>query len=126
MDDAMDIHLELDFDDTAHREVHEYVQRVTRALGLRGESSYVQTDEVASAYIALDGRLPSHPDRDVALLWDERDGWAAAVEEHSGDPLRAIAHLGDEVRPAPGAVARAVRDLFQDNVARSEGFVTAR
>ncbi|MGV9301451.1 DUF6292 family protein, partial [Amycolatopsis sp. NPDC003676] len=31
------------------------------------------------AYVALDGHLPAYPGRDVALLWDEIHGWAAAV-----------------------------------------------
>jgi hypothetical protein len=116
MNDATGIDLDLDFDDTTLRGLRNYVRRVTRALGLRGECSYVhaddQSDDGASAYVALDGRLPRYPDRDVALLWDDRDGWAAAIETHSGEDLRLVAHLCDEVFPPPEVVADAVRDLF--------------
>jgi hypothetical protein len=104
--------MELDFDDRAGRELHHYVRSVSHALGLRGEGSYVQPDEPASAYIALDGRLSRFPDRDVALLWEETQGWSAAIETHSGADLLVVAHLGHDVLPPPETVAAWVRDLF--------------
>lgn len=39
----------------------------------------MQAEPPANAYVALDERLPGFPDHDVALLWDERSGWSAAI-----------------------------------------------
>ncbi|HEX6355698.1 DUF6292 family protein [Actinophytocola sp.] len=105
--------IELDFDDTAVRGLHEYVRRVSEALGLRGAGWYVHADEPASAYVALDGRLSRFPDRDVALLWEETRGWSAAIETHSGEDLLAVAHLDHDAVPSPETVAAWVRELFR-------------
>jgi hypothetical protein len=105
--------MELDFDDSVVRGLHRYVRMVTRALGLHGECSYVQVDELASAYVALDGRLSHYPDRDVALLWEETRGWSAAIETHSGEELFVVAHCGQDVLPPPETVAAWVRELFR-------------
>jgi hypothetical protein len=105
--------LELDFDDTLARGLQRYVRLVTWSVGLRGECSYVQVDDVAHAYIALDGTLPSFPDHDVALLWDEAHGWSAAVEHRSGGEPRVVARLAGNVLPSPEAVAAWVRRLFR-------------
>lgn len=107
--------LELDFDDTAARGLRRYVQLVSRSVGLRGEGSYTQADEVAHAYIALDGSLPSFPDHDVALLWDETHGWSAAVEQRSGGEPRVVARLAGDVLPAPETVATWARSLFRQH-----------
>ncbi|MFC4852082.1 DUF6292 family protein [Actinophytocola glycyrrhizae] len=104
--------MELDFDDTVVLGLHGYVRMVSRALGLRGECSYVQPDRPVSAYLAVDGRLPGHPDRDVALLWDEHRGWSAAVETDSGEELVTVTHLGQDLLPAPETVAAWARDLL--------------
>jgi len=104
--------MELDFDDTVVRGLHHYIRLVGHALGLGGEGSYVQADEPASAYIALDGRLRRFPDRDVALLWEETEGWSAAVETHSGEDLLVVAYLGQDVLSPPETVAAWVRELF--------------
>lgn len=106
--------MELDFDDTLVRGLRGYVRLVTEQLGLTGECSYVHTERPASAYLALDGRLPGFPDRDVALLWDERDGWSAAVETHSGEDLIVQARFDADALPSPRAVAAWVRALFRD------------
>lgn len=107
--------LELDFDDSVTRGLHRYVQLVTRAVGLRGDCSYVQVDEVAHAYVALDGSLPPFPDHDVALLWDEAHGWSAAVEQRSDREPRVVARLPGDVLPPPEAVAVWVRRLFRQH-----------
>lgn len=107
--------LELDFDDSVARGLRRYVQLVSRSVGLRGECSYTQADEVAHAYIALDGSLPSFPDHDVALLWDEAHGWSAAVEHRSGGDPQVVARLAGDVLPAPEAVATWVRSLFRQH-----------
>jgi hypothetical protein len=100
--------MDWEFDENVIRALRAYVLRVTRALGLSGESSYVQED---TAYLALDGRLPGFPDRDVALLWDAERGWAVAVESDSSEPPFVLARLRGPVRPEPAAVARWVESL---------------
>lgn len=100
------------FDDTVLRALRRYVRLVIEALGLTGESWYAQADDEVSAYIALDRRLRSFPDRDVALLWDENHGWSAAIETHSGENLLVVAYFGRDVLPRPAAVAAWVRELF--------------
>ena len=91
--------------------VLDYALRVTRELGLSGESSCVDRDRPLRVYIAVDGTLPGYPDCLVALLWTERRGWAIAVEEPggTGTELTVVAHLGGAVEPPPRTVARWVR-----------------
>ncbi|ROP34899.1 DUF6292 family protein [Saccharothrix texasensis] len=105
--------MELDFDDAVTWGLRGYVRRVTEELGLTGECSYVQAERPAGAYLALDGRLPGAPDRDVALVWDEEHGWSAAIETHSGEDVLVQAHFGPDLLPPPRAVARWVRGLFR-------------
>lgn len=105
--------MELHFDDSVVRGLRGYVQQVSRALGLRGECSYIHTDEPASAYIALDGELRNFPGQDVALLWDETTGWSTAIEASSGTDLLVVAHLGQDVLPPPETVAAWTKHLFR-------------
>ncbi|MGW4057635.1 DUF6292 family protein [Amycolatopsis sp. NPDC004747] len=81
-----------------------YLAAVSAAVGVGEESCTVDLDAPASAYIALDVRLPRHPGRDMALLWDERHGWAFAMETHSGEDLLVLAYLGGELVPGPARV----------------------
>lgn len=81
-----------------------YVAAVGAAVGVGAESCTVDLDDLVSAYVALDMRLPRHPRRDNALVWDERHGWAFAVETHSGEDLLVLAYLGGELVPAPDRV----------------------
>ncbi|MET9631926.1 DUF6292 family protein [Lentzea sp. NPDC006480] len=111
MDRDVIIGFDLDFDDSAARRVRRYVREVVTELGLRGDSSFVETEPRAGAYVALDGRLPDFPDHDVALLWNERSGWSAAVEDRIGE-LVEIARLGGDPSPAAAAVVTWVRGLF--------------
>lgn len=105
--------MEPEFDDALTWGLRGYVRRVTEELGLTGDCSHVQAERPAVAYLALDGRLPGFPDRDVALLWDEERGWVAAVETHSGEDVLVQAHFGPDVVPPPSAVARWVDGLFR-------------
>lgn len=104
--------MDMDFDDGVLRALHGYVGQVSEALGLRGESWYVQADDVACAYIALERRLDRFPNRDLALLWDDNRGWSAAIETHSGEDLLVVDRFGREVLPRPAAVAAWVEGLF--------------
>jgi hypothetical protein len=92
--------------------VLDYALRVTRELGLSGESSCVDRDKPLRVYIAVEGSHPDHPDCLVALLWTERRGWAMAVEEPGGADLTVVAQLGGPVEPPPRTVARWVRGLL--------------
>ncbi|GAA1959615.1 DUF6292 family protein [Amycolatopsis minnesotensis] len=93
-----------------------YLGDVTTALGIGPESCTVDHDSPVSAYVALDERLPGYPDRDVALLWDEARGWAAAVETHSGEDLIVLRYLGGRtIVPAPREIARFVTALHEDD-----------
>ncbi|GAA3438831.1 DUF6292 family protein [Kutzneria kofuensis] len=97
-------------DDTFGRELRAYVTEVAAALGVGPESTMVDATTPASAYLALDGSTPAFPDRDLALLWDERVGWSAVVETRSGDDL--VLGRPDPVhgvRPAPEVLVRFVR-----------------
>lgn len=71
-----------------------YLRVVAERLGVGIESVTIDVDPPVSAYIALDGRAPSHTDRDLALLWDEQHGWAVAAEAHAGDELIVLGYLG--------------------------------
>jgi hypothetical protein len=93
-----------------------YLADVTNALGIGLESCTVDHDTPISAYVALDEQLPGYPGRDVALLWDEVHGWAAAIETHSGEDLIVLRYLGGPaVAPPPADVARFVRALREDD-----------
>ncbi|WP_024877420.1 DUF6292 family protein [Saccharomonospora piscinae] len=81
-----------------------YVRSVVETLGMSGDSSYVQSEPL-SLYLAVDGHLPGYPHRDVALLWDERCGWAGALETGCGEDLIVVSYLGDDPLPAPEVVA---------------------
>lgn len=83
------------------RRLRHYISEVARALGVGPESTTVDPTTPASAYVALDGRVPGFPDRDLALLWDERHGWSAAVETHSGEDLLIMSYMDPTHGPAP-------------------------
>jgi hypothetical protein len=63
-----------------------YLAAVGAEVGIGLESVTIDHETPMSAYLALDTRLPDYPDRDLALVWDERYGWAAAVETLSPCP----------------------------------------
>lgn len=110
--DMMDLDLDFDFDDSEARRVRRYVREIVGGLGLRGDSSLVETEPRAGAYVALDGRLSDFPDHDVALLWNELTGWSAAIEDRIGD-LVEVARLEGDPRPSPAAVVRWVVSLLR-------------
>jgi hypothetical protein len=97
--------MELDFDDSALRSLRAYIRLVGTSMGLSCDCVCVLTERPVSVYVAVDGHLPRHPDRDVALLWDENTGWSLAVETASGEDLIVVADMGPEIRPAPALVA---------------------
>jgi hypothetical protein len=104
--------MELEPRNRTSRGLRRYVGLVTEALGYAEHAYHVQTEPPVSAYVPLDGRVPGFPDRDVALLWDERHGWCGAIETASGEDLIVVSYLGSGVLPAPRVVARFAADLI--------------
>ncbi|MGW4490250.1 DUF6292 family protein [Amycolatopsis sp. NPDC004368] len=103
---------DLGVDHRLDRALRGYLGRVAAAVGVGLESCTIDLDVPVSAYVALDRRLERFPDRDLALLWDEAHGWAAAIEASCGEDLIVLAYLeGDDVLAEPGAVARFVAAL---------------
>ncbi|RJQ82070.1 hypothetical protein D5S17_03880 [Pseudonocardiaceae bacterium YIM PH 21723] len=89
-----------------------YLVTVAEAVGVGSEAHTVDQDSPVSAYLALDSRLTSHPDRDLALLWDEESGWSAAVENRAEGDLITVSYLGGStVVPPAQRVARFVQEL---------------
>lgn len=100
--------------DAAESALRAYLAVVADALGVPPKSTCAMPGPPASAYIALDEDLPGFPDRDLALLWEDTQGWAAAIETHSGEDVIVVAYLGKEVVPAPREVVAFLRDLLAD------------
>lgn len=96
----------------AARGLRQYLLAV--AAKLDAPAWFCEVDVPAGAYLALERRLERFPDHEVALLWDERDGWAVAVESPSGEDLVVLAYLGEDVLPAPDAVVAFVRECYAD------------
>lgn len=84
------------------------------AARLDAPAWFCEVDVPAGAYVALERRLARFPDHETALLWDEQDGWAAAVESAGGDEVIVLAYLGQDVLPAPEAVEAFVKDLYRE------------
>lgn len=100
--------------DAAESALQAYVAVVAAELGVPPESTCAMPGNPATAYIALEERLPSFPDRDLALLWEDTQGWAAAIETHSGEDVIVVAYLGGEAVPAPKEVVAFLRALLAD------------
>ena len=95
-----------------HRTLRGYLAVIAAALGVGLESCTLDIDVPVSAYLAVDQKAVAFPDRDVALLWDERHGWSFAVETHSGEDLIVVAYLDtDTVVPPADLVVRFVEEL---------------
>ena len=86
-----------------------YLATVASGLDVGLESCTLDIDAPVSAYLAVDHKVPAYPERDVALLWDERGGWSIAVETHSGEDLIVLAAMDTaEVAPPAEQVAEFV------------------
>jgi hypothetical protein len=113
MTNVLEPHLDdpVDTPESFARGLRGYVDEVARAVGVGLESCAIDPYPPASVYVALDTKLAGFPGRDLALLWDERFGWSAAVETHSGEDLIVIAYRGGELLPDPSDVAAFVAAL---------------
>lgn len=97
--------------DAYSRGLRAYVASVATRLGVGMESCCLDTSRPSQAYLALDDRLDQFPGRDLALLWDEDLGWAAALEPAGREELEIVCRLYGDVLPDPGVVARFVTSL---------------
>jgi hypothetical protein len=93
------------------RGLRQYLRLIARRLGVDLESCWYECAPDATAYIALDQRVPRHPDDDLALVWDERTGWCAGIEVGRGADLVPLTYLGPPVLPSPEEVTVFVADL---------------
>jgi hypothetical protein len=100
-----------DFDDSAGR-LRRYVDDVLDAAGLSGYGVIDHADESSTAYVAVDGRVAGYPGHDVALLWDQDEGWSVAAENPADGSLVVIDRLAGP-RQKPAAVARWVRSVLR-------------
>lgn len=112
---ASDPHLDLDLDFTLNAGLRAYVRAVSGAIGSGWEACSLDFDSPLGAYIALDWRLGTHPDCDLALLWHERQGWSAVVETPSGEDLT-VARLGGPVVAEPRAVVKFLAEVRAGHV----------
>ncbi len=96
---------------TLERGLGEYVRAVAAAVGVPDESATVEISDTATAYLGLPRRWLGRPDHDVMLVWSERRGWWLAVETRPTEAAIVLAYQGgDDLVPAPDAVARFVAD----------------
>lgn len=90
-----------------------YVRAVASAVGVPFEATEFEISDTATAYLALNVRWILRPSRDLMLLWDELHGWSVAVETTPGESSVVLGYFGgDDVVPAPQAVARFVAVLI--------------
>lgn len=83
-----------------------YLAAIGTALGVGLESCTIDAYSPASAYLALDWQQRRCPGVELALLWDEQCGWAAALEGEAVEDLTILGYLGGDVLPEPELVAR--------------------
>ncbi|MCE7000698.1 DUF6292 family protein [Saccharothrix sp. S26] len=98
-------------DDTPTGGLRRYVRAVAAELGLAGRRWRADPGPPASAYLKVDGTLPTFPDRDLLLLWDEEFGWAAALRATTAEPPVVISYRGGDVLPPAPEVAAYVAAL---------------
>ena len=96
----------------AEHGLHHYTAQTANAVGTGPEAAWSEWADAPSACIALESRLPDHPNRDTALIWAAEQGWAVAVETGCGEDLLITASLSGDVLPPPDTVAAFVRAVM--------------
>lgn len=89
-----------------------YVGAIADHFGVPLEHTNSDAGAPATAYIGFDQCVPDFPHRDLALVWDERLGWAAAVETTSGEDLIVFSYLGASAVPHVSVVTSLVTELI--------------
>lgn len=85
-----------------------YIRQVAGAIGVPTDAVGYEVSDTATAYLALADRVPSHPDRDLMLVWDERLGWYVGVETHPDETPVVLSYFGGDAVPPPLTIARFV------------------
>jgi hypothetical protein len=96
--------------DTLATALRAYVRTVAAAVGVPANGTSCEVTDTATAYLALSRRWHAHPDRDLMLVWGERQGWGVAVETDPGEPPVVLAYLSGDPVPHPDEVARFVTE----------------
>ncbi len=90
-----------------------YVRAVATALGVPAEATGFEISDTVTVYLGLPDRFADAPNRDLMLVWNERDGWLVAVENQPREPIQVIGYLGGhDILPHPHTVARFVANLL--------------
>jgi hypothetical protein len=108
--ERVDLARDDDADHTLARGLAGYLSAVAETIGLGTEGVTFEVSDTATAYLALEQRSSSIPDRDLMLIWDERGGWRIAVETDPDEVPITLACLGPDILPTPRAVARFVSE----------------
>jgi hypothetical protein len=106
--------------DLAAARLRGYLDRVATVLGVPPEAYWCDAaSRTPEAYMALTHRLPAFPDRDLALLWDDEQGWALALEPDPWHDLQVLRRYGQPRRPAPERVHTFLRTAFTTTTTES-------
>lgn len=96
-------------DDT--RGLASYVRQVASAIGVPADGTSFEESDTTTAYIGLPDRVPTHPGRDLMLVWDETVGWRIETEPTPGEPPSVLGRLRGD--PSPETVAEFVADIVE-------------
>lgn len=89
-----------------------YARAVAAAVGVPDHGYWCEVGRLATIYLALDARHPEFPDLDLALAWNEVNGWSAVLEIRQGAETIAIAYRGETVLPTPREARTFMADLL--------------
>jgi hypothetical protein len=91
-----------------------YVHAVATHIGVPVEATGFEISDTITAYLGLPDRCAECPERDLMLVWNERDGWLVAAETRPTEPAWVIGYLGGyDILPNPLAVAYFVTSLLR-------------
>ncbi|HET9141157.1 DUF6292 family protein [Actinophytocola sp.] len=94
------------------RELAGYVHAVAAQLAVPAEATGYEISDTITAYLGLLDRHAECPNRDLMLVWNERDGWLVAAETRPSEPPWVIGYLGGyDILPHPRTVAQFVTNL---------------
>ncbi|HEU5472370.1 MAG TPA: DUF6292 family protein [Actinophytocola sp.] len=89
-----------------------YVHAVAIHLAVPAEATGFEISDTITAYLGLPDRHAECPNRDLMLVWNERDGWLVATEARPTETPRVIGYLGGhDILPHPYTVAQFVNNL---------------
>jgi hypothetical protein len=90
-----------------------YVHDVAIQVGVPAEATGFEISDTVTAYLGLRERRADCPNRDLMLVWNERDGWLVAAETDPTESGRVLGYLGGhDIVPHPRAVAQFVVTLL--------------